>query len=153
MSNDAESSLGGVSALMAQRQKYEEWLAGLDARRASAPQHVFDRVRGDYERRLQAVIDQLASHRGALEVQAQTLTAQLSSLQSEEAQRRDERAELDLRNHVGELIGEAYVAAVKSLDDTLAQLAGRQTSLAVELDRTRQFLSAANTPPTPGPTQ
>ena len=146
MNNEAQGSLSGVSALMAQRLKYEEWIAALDARRATTPQHVFDRVRGDYERRLQAVLDQLATHRGELEIQAQTLAAQLENLKTEEQARRDERDELELRAHVGELSPEAYAAAVKQLDDTLGLLSGRQTSISTELDRTQQFLTAAKAP-------
>jgi hypothetical protein len=58
-------------------------------------------------------------------------------LEAEEQLRRDERAELELRQHVGELEGGEAAVAFKAVDDALTQLVGEKTGLSsriAELD-------------------
>ncbi|MGH7688946.1 MAG: hypothetical protein ACREN3_05015, partial [Gemmatimonadaceae bacterium] len=96
------SPLDVVTALMQERVKFEAWLEALDARRASTPANVYDRVRKDYEARLAGVIRELKEHAAALEVQAEKYTSRLAELAQTEQERRDARAEAELRAHVGE---------------------------------------------------
>ena len=53
------NSLTLVESLMAERRKYEQWLAALEARRSTTPERVFNRVHADYHDRLDAVLEQL----------------------------------------------------------------------------------------------
>src|SRR5262245_66238796 len=103
---DSQSSLSEVPALLEERRRYETWLAALEARRESTPVHVFERVQADYRSRLQRVAEQLASHRQAIEEEQTSVMSRLSLLEAEERLQRDERAELELRGHVGEVIGD-----------------------------------------------
>ena len=103
-----ETSLSTVETLMAERRKYETWLETLEARRQSTPERVFTRVHGDYHDRLDAVIQQLKEHTEGLRAELASLTSRLSSLDNEQQQRRDERAEAELRAHVGELSPDAW---------------------------------------------
>jgi hypothetical protein len=41
-------SIEEVRTLVAERQRYEDWLAALEAKRAETPVRVFERVHGDY---------------------------------------------------------------------------------------------------------
>ena len=50
-----QPGLENVAALILERQRIENWLATLDARKASTPDHVYQRVRGDYANRLKAI--------------------------------------------------------------------------------------------------
>jgi TolA-binding protein len=152
MTNEAHApaTSDDVSALMAERQRYEDWLAALDARRDSTPKHVYERVRADYETRLQATLDRLSRHKGELEQQVKHLSERLTQLQGQERQRQDERAELELRAHVGELTADGFREAVRSLDEALSGIAGEQVRIQNDLARAKQFLNAAATrPPTP----
>ena len=48
-----------LQQLLEERKRYEQWLATLESKRASTPEHVYKRVHADYEQRLAAVRDQL----------------------------------------------------------------------------------------------
>ena len=45
-----------IEALLEQRTQYEEWLAKLDSTADKAPPAVRQRIRGDYEARLETVM-------------------------------------------------------------------------------------------------
>ena len=55
-----------IEALLEQRTQYEEWLAKLDNSGDKAPPAVRERVRGDYEARLQQVMEQLRGRANAI---------------------------------------------------------------------------------------
>ena len=145
---DTHQTLDGVAGLMAERRRYEDWLAALEARRATTPLQVYERVKLDYETRLQAVLTRLSSHRDALEQSVKEYTDRIALLKTEEKQRLDERAELELRSSVGELTQPEFQTQLRSLDDDIKRIAGEQSILDAELKRTREFLQAA-TPPGP----
>jgi hypothetical protein len=144
-----DASLGRVETLMAERRKYEGWLEALEARRASTPERVFTRVHGDYHDRLDAVIQQLKEHTEGLRAELTSLTSRLTSLDSEQQQRRDERAEAELRAHVGELSEDAWKDIASEADASLSALAERHAELERERARTRELLNEAERPPTP----
>lgn len=146
MADQTHQTLDGVAGLMAERRRYEDWLAALEARRAATPQHVYERVRHDYETRLQAVLTRLSSHRDVLEQSVKDLSNRLASLKVEERQRLDERAELELRASVGEVPETEFQQSMRSLDESIHRIAGEQSAVDTELTRTHEFLRAA-TPP------
>jgi hypothetical protein len=127
---DSQSSLSEVPALLEERRRYETWLAALEARRESTPQHVFERVQADYRSRLQRVSEQLISHRHAIEEERNSLQSRQSLLAVQEGQRRDERAELELRKHVGELTGAEAESAFGAIDQAIALLVEERQVLA-----------------------
>jgi len=144
-----ESALSTVEMLMAERRKYESWLETLEARRDSTPERVFTRVHGDYHDRLDAVIQQLKEHTEGLRAELASLTARLSSLDNEQQQRRDERAEAELRAHVGELSPESWRDIANEADKAIDALTSRHGELERERLRTRELLNEAERPPTP----
>ena len=50
--SESTNPMDALNALMEERNRYEQWLAQLDARKGTTPPHVFERVRGDYGERL-----------------------------------------------------------------------------------------------------
>ncbi len=145
--NDA--ALSTVETLMAERRKYESWLEALEARRQNTPERVFTRVYGDYHDRLDAVIQQLKEHTEGLRAELASLTSRLSSLENEQQQRRDERAEAELRAHVGELTPDAWRDIANESDKAIDALTSRHGELERERLRTRELLNEAERPPTP----
>src|SRR5919112_1443746 len=99
---DSNRSLSELPGLVAERRRYEGWLVALEARRDSTPTHVFDRVRSDYQTRLARVQEQVEAHRHVVDEERTNVRSRLSLIEAEERMRRDERAELELRSHVGE---------------------------------------------------
>ena len=120
--SDPNRSMSEVPALLEERRRYEAWLATLESRRESTPQHVFDRVKADYSARLQRVDEQLALHRHSIQEERTSLNSRRSLLEAEEQLRRDERFELELRSHVGEFAGSEAEAAFQAVDEALAAL-------------------------------
>ncbi len=142
--NDA--SIEGVHALMDERRQYESWLSALDARRDTTPERVFTRVRADYAARLDAVVARLVSHAGALRAEVERLTTALSDEHTQQQQTEDERAEAELRAHVGELAPADWQRVAAASDERLATIARRREELQSSLDQTRDILADAERP-------
>jgi hypothetical protein len=137
---DSNRSLSELPGLLAERRRYESWLVALDARRETTPGHVFERVQADYRSRLARVTEQLESHRHIVEEERASVQSRLSLLQAEERMRRDERAELELRSHVGELIGEEAGTAFKTVDDAIERLLSEKSGLQARIDELATLL-------------
>ncbi|MEO8564323.1 MAG: hypothetical protein ABI601_19770 [bacterium] len=148
-SEGGSSPLSAVSALMDERRKYESWLEALEAKRGATPERVFTRVHADYSARLDVVLNELVAHSGGLRTELMSLSTQLATLEDEQQQQRDERAEAELRAHVGELSVDAWQSFSTSTDKSLDDLTARHTDLERELTRTRELLTEAERPATP----
>src|SRR3954463_10590313 len=122
MMTEPNRSLDELPALIAERKKFEAWISALDGRRQSTAPHVFERVQTDYFARLREVDARLAAHRSAILEEKTSLVSRRSLLEAEEQMRRDERAELELRAHVGELAGEESETAFSSVDEALGKM-------------------------------
>jgi ribonuclease E len=147
---DGDAALSVVSGLMEERRRFESWLASLEARRATTPERVFSRVQADYTARLEAVIAQLTSHTEGLRGELSSLAARLASLQERQQQVREERAEAELRAHVGELSATDWEQVAAAGDARIAALTASHTALQEELRRTRELLADAERPVTSG---
>ena len=147
MTNPPTNTASNVASLMAERARFESWLAALEARRDSTPAHIYQRVHGDYALRLQKVVDQLLSHMSDIEAAAKTLAERLGELERAEGKHRDERSEAELRASVGELSADAYDEILRRTDEATASIALERTQASVELTRLREVL-ALNAPKT-----
>jgi hypothetical protein len=144
-----DSALTTVGSLMEERVRYEAWLEALNARRAETPKHVFTRVHADYTARLESVVSRLTGQVEALRGELTTLATRIATLDEQQHRARDERAEAELRAHVGELSEEAWQDFVVQSDATVARLARQHAQAPEALRRTREFLSDAEKPATP----
>lgn len=145
----AETPLTTVTALMEERRRFEAWLEALEARRDSTPERVFTRVHADYSARLEQVVSQLSTHGEGLREQLASLTARLAELSDAQQAVRDERAEAELRAHVGELSDDAWKNMAATSDAKIVELGAAHERLEQELTRTREILAEAQRPPTP----
>jgi hypothetical protein len=152
MTNPTEGSMEGLHDLLAERTRYEGWLTQLEARKASTPLHVLERVRADYHARLDHVITQLRGRAVELEANASSLRARLASLASEEEARRDERAETELRAIVGEFAPDKATASMEQCDQAIASLVAQREALGSELSRLQQVLVLVS-PQEPAPAE
>ncbi len=137
---DSNRSLSELPGLLAERRRYESWLVALDARRETTPGHVFERVQADYRSRLARVTEQLEAHRHIVEEERASVQSRLSLLLAEERIRLDERAELELRSHVGELVGEEAGTAFKTVDDAIERLLSEKSGLQARIDELATLL-------------
>jgi type IV secretory pathway VirB10-like protein len=146
---DSTNPMSELPALLDERHRYESWLTALEARRAATPQHVFERVNADYRGRLQRVEEKIASHRQHILDERASLESRLSLLKAEEQLRRDERAELELRAHVGELSGNEAETAFRAVDDVINRLVAEKSVLEKRIGELDTLLEIRPTPPAP----
>ncbi|HEY7878314.1 MAG TPA: hypothetical protein VIC55_08805 [Gemmatimonadaceae bacterium] len=136
-----------VAALFDERQRYESWLSMLEAKRASTPAHIYDRVHADYAARLQRVIEELASHRTVLQEMERHFMDRLTSLDIDDAKNRDEAAEAELRSTVGELSGDRHEEIQNRTSAALTAVSEDRARVAEELARLRAVLAASGIAP------
>ena len=147
--SESQNPMDALNVLMEERNRYEQWLAQLEARKGTTPPHVFDRVRGDYGARLNAVLDQLAGRATELQETAGTLAERVASLYADETVLRDERAEAELRAAVGEFTLEHAREVMQRCDETIASLGSERATVGAELGRVQEILAVAVRPVTP----
>lgn len=133
--------------LLAEKAKFEKWLTDLDAKRASTPAHVFDRVHTDYTGRLQGVLDRLKSHSAAMQDHATQLSKKLEQLGETEQGLADTLAESELRAQVGELAEGEWEKISKKLERDIGKIKQDQELIAADLEDLRALLSETSERP------
>jgi hypothetical protein len=147
--SESTNSMDALNALMEERNRYEQWLAQLDARKGTTPSHVFDRVRSDYAARLNKVLDHLAGRATELQATASNLAERVASLYADETTLRDERAEAELRASVGEFSLDHARDVMQRCDEAISTLGAERAQIGAELGRVQEILAVAVRPPTP----
>jgi hypothetical protein len=136
-----------VTALFEERQRFEAWLSMLESKRASTPAHIFERVYADYAARLTQVIEELGSHRSALQELERSYMDRLTTLDADDAKNRDEALEAELRSTVGELSPEHHEEVRSRTETALAAVADERSHVATELAKLRAMLEASGAAP------
>ena len=145
----SDSTTSTVGELMEERRRYETWLAALEAKRAETPKHVYSRVHADYTARLEAVIGRLSGQVEGLRSEITTLASRIASIEEQQHRARDERAEAELRAHVGEMTASDWETAAAKADTLIHDLGRQHADAEAALVRTREFLADAERPATP----
>jgi hypothetical protein len=135
-----------VATLFAERQRFEGWLAALEAKRASTPQHIYERVKSDYEGRLRGVMEQLRAQRANVEARATSLTNRISELENEARTHEDSLAEIELRASIGEIDEAKCEETRRAADQRLQSINAEREQLGAELARLREILVASAEP-------
>ena len=124
-------SIEDVRTLVAERQRYDNWLSALAARQAETPARVYERVQSDYAARRGGVTEQLRSHISALAALGDERDAQLHALESALAALEDERVEAMLRTAVGEFDGDRWEAVRQDVESRIASQNAERSALLV----------------------
>lgn len=147
--NGNEGSMDVLHQLLSERTQYQDWLAQLSERQGSAPVHVLERVKQDYVSRLTNVVTQLRGRAVELERSTADLSTRLAALAAEEATRRDERAEAEIREAVGEYAADRARDVYESCDAALGKLVEEQNVLGSELAKLQDVLEQVRATPDP----
>jgi hypothetical protein len=139
-------AMDDLNALLEERARYEKWIAQLNAKREQTPPHVFERVRTDYAARLEGVMGQLRSQAEGLTASASKLEERVNALAADESQRRDARAEIELRALVGEYSADRANAELASCDTDIGRLEAERNAAAGELHRLQEILALVRQP-------
>ncbi|MBA3658207.1 MAG: hypothetical protein H0W67_01260, partial [Gemmatimonadales bacterium] len=140
-----------IESLLEQRAQYEQWIQRLDAAGEKAPPAVRQKVRTDYEARLQGVIQQLRGH-------AATINAELERHQSAQAELDRERrtaeealSEAEVRYAVGEFSDEEWNRISDVAQEQLERLRGELRTEGDEIARLAEVQQLISAPRRPAP--
>src|SRR5438105_1765969 len=133
MADKEPVSLDALNGLLKERQRYEEWLAALEQRRANSSESVFTRVQSDYQTRLREVSSKLAERAGELRESIDSLTSRLEEISRQELQQREARQEAELRAAVGEYTDKQWKEIGGAWDKELARLVKEKNTVDVQL--------------------
>lgn len=126
-------SLDALNGLLKERQRYEEWLAALDDKRANTSASVYQRVQADYQSRLREVSGKLAERAGELRENIDALTLRLEDVSRQESQQREARQEAELRAAVGEYTDKQWKEIGGAWDKELSRLVKEKAALDAQL--------------------
>ncbi len=148
---DGTSTEGmSIEELLAQRQQFEMWLDRLDQNDDLASEEIRQKVRGDYQNRLNEVLVELKSH----EHEVTSKLAELKSSQEEfDTQRATAEAtltEAKVRHAVGEYDEGTWKELKEQQESALSELDSQLDQLAKEIDRLseiQQLIGAAPAKP------
>jgi hypothetical protein len=140
-------SIEEVRTLVAERQRYDDWLTALEAKRDDTPPRVYERVHGDYVGRRGEVIAQLQSHVGSLTTLGSELEGRLRDLEARLAEHEEELAEGMLRNLVGEYDGDRWESVRQDVEHKIEALGQERAALASEVEDVQTLLASARTAP------
>jgi hypothetical protein len=91
-----------VDQLLKDREKYQHWLSRLESEKGQAPERAYDRVRGDYQKRLEEVTSKLRAHSEAVRDKLRSVEQTVARIEAERAAGAEELEEARLRRNVGE---------------------------------------------------
>ncbi len=137
MTKAKTNALDALRSLIAERQQYEQWIAALESRKEGTPEHVFERVKGDYQSRLERVIGDIGGHAEELQLSISTLSSRLVEVAREEDTRREGLQEAELRAAVGEYDPEQWEQLRTDSERTLETIAADRASLDNQLGELR----------------
>src|SRR5712671_7321209 len=126
-------SLDALNGLLKERQRYEEWLAALDDKRANTSASVYQRVQADYRTRLREVSSKLAERAGELRENIDALTLRFEDISRQESQQREARQEAELRAAVGEYTDKQWKEIGGAWDKELARLVKEKAAVDAQL--------------------
>jgi hypothetical protein len=126
-------SLDALNGLLKERQRYEEWLAALEDKRASTSDAVYQRVHADYDSRLREVSGKLAERAGELRENIDALTLRLEEISRQETEQREARQEAELRAAVGEYSDKQWKEIGGAWDKELTRLIKEKSTVDAQL--------------------
>lgn len=140
-------SIEDVRTLVTERQRYDDWLTALEAKRAETPERVFARVHGDYSARRATVMERLQNHLGEIASLADQLDSRLAALDASLSSLEDERAEAMLRTAVGEFDSERWEAVRQEVEAKIETISEERGGLLAEVEDVRTLLDRARSEP------
>jgi hypothetical protein len=146
-----------IEELLEQRTQYEEWLAKLDSSGDKAPPAVRQRIRGDYEARLQSVMEQLRGRGASFAEELERHHASQAELDRERRAAEEALAEAEVRHSVGEYTQDEWRRLSEESRREIEQLRTKLRGVAAEITRLTQVQALITAPrsgtaPAPAPT-
>ncbi|HEV2084894.1 MAG TPA: zinc finger Ran-binding domain-containing protein [Gemmatimonadales bacterium] len=140
-----------IEALLEQRTQYEEWLAKLDNSGDKAPPAVRERIRGDYQARLQSVMEQLRGRGSAVSEELERHHASQAELDRQRRAAEEALAEAEVRHSVGEYAEDEWRRVSDQSRREIEELRAQLRSVGAEITRLTQVQSLIAAPRSAAP--
>jgi hypothetical protein len=140
-----------IEALLEQRAQYEEWLAKLDNSGDKAPPAVRERIRGDYQSRLQSVMEQLRGRGSAISEELERHHASQAELDRQRRAAEEALAEAEVRHSVGEYTEDEWRRVSDQSRREIEQLRAQLRTVGAEITRLTQVQSLIAAPRSAAP--
>jgi hypothetical protein len=137
-----------IEALLEQRTQYEAWLAKLDNSGDKAPPAVRERIRGDYQSRLQSVMEQLRGRGSAISEELERHHASQAELDRQRRAAEEALAEAEVRHSVGEYTEDEWRRVSDQSRGEIEQLRAQLRTVGAEISRLTQVQSLIAAPRT-----
>ena len=149
MTTDTEVT---IESLLEQRSQYEEWILRLDTTGDKASPAVRQRVRGDYEARLESVMEQLRGRSAAIAEELERQHASQAELDQERRSAEEALGEAEVRHSVGEYSEDEWRRHSEQSKKGIEQLRSRLRAIGSEITRLTEIQALiAGTRATPAP--
>ena len=151
MARKKDKSGAEIQRLLEDRRRIEQWLQRLAMAADKTPPAVRERVQGDYETRLTAVVDELKGYADDIHSSLSDLHGRRDDFKGQERAATEELAEAELRHAVGEF-GEAEWREKKgSILERLITIREGLAESEEEITELEDVLDAVESPPAPPP--
>ncbi len=124
-----------IEDLLADREQFTMWLTRLDEGDDLASEKVRDKVRNDYQGRLESVMEELATHSDSIAEQLADHRGTQEDLTARDTSAREELAEAEVRHTVGEYDDDEWKKLKEMADEQLDQIGSELKDVTVEIDR------------------
>jgi hypothetical protein len=157
MAKPTTDSEATIESLLEQRSQYEEWILRLDTSGDKASPAVRQRVRGDYEARLESVMEQLRGRSAGIAEELERQHASQAALDRERRSAEEALAEAEVRHTVGEYTEDEWRRLSDQSRKNIEQLRARLREIGAEITRLTEVQAqisgtgAAAPPPPPPP--
>lgn len=142
---------GPIDRLLQERQQYTVWLARLDSTADTAPPSVRQKIRGDYQARLDAVLEQLRGHADDLAGQLTRQRETRGDLLTREEQAKEILAEAEIRHAVGEYDDAKWQEIRGEAQRNLVAVREELATINGEIEELEKVQAMIATPPAPEP--
>lgn len=129
-----------LDELLAEVHRYEGYLEKLEERRAGTPEHLYARLRDEYEARLADLRIRAEAEADALAAGLEEDEAAVREVEARLAEVEEERAEGELRASVGELDPRVWAKRLNALNAQIASIAAERDALVAALAHRRTLL-------------
>jgi hypothetical protein len=146
MAKQTTDSEATIEELLEQRSQYEEWILRLDTSGDKASPAVRQRVRGDYEARLESVMEQLRGRSAAIAEELERQHASQAELDRERRGAEEALAEAEVRYTVGEYTEDEWRRLSEQSRKNIEQLRGRLRGIGVEITRLTEIQATIASP-------
>ena len=154
MAKSNSSSEAVVNDLLAERNKYQTWIARLDSTKDTTPAAVRAKVLSDYQAKLESVLARLTEHGDAVREQLEQRKVRKEELVAEELKAKETLAEAELRHAVGEYDEGDWVKVRAESNKTLVGCREELTKVVEDIERLAEvakLIAQPVAPPEPPP--